>query len=109
MERNSRTDLTKGYPCTQASGVPSRFERDDEKAKANELKHGVAFAYAALIFPEEDRADVDASRPEDGAPRRKTVGVIEGRLFAIAHTVRAGAIRLMSARRANARESFGHG
>jgi uncharacterized protein len=85
------------------------FEWDDAKAEANLAKHGVSFAYAARAFLDEGRVDLDVSRTADGETRRKLVGVIEGRLYAVVYTVRRGRIRLISARRCNAKEERAYG
>ncbi|WP_371130478.1 BrnT family toxin [Phenylobacterium sp.] len=53
--------------------------------------------------------DFDASKPEDGEVRRKAVGVIEGRLFALVYAERDGVIRIISARRCNAAEARRYG
>ena len=50
-----------------------------------------------------------ASRPEDGEHRSRAIGLIEGRLFIAVYTMRAGAIRIISARRANKREEKAYG
>jgi uncharacterized protein len=39
-----------------------------------------------------------------GEARRITLGMMEGRLFAVAYTARGGNIRLISTRKANQRE-----
>ena len=88
---------------------PTAFEWDDEKATANEAKHGVAFEYAASILLDEHRIDFDASRPEDKEQRRKVVGVIEGRLFTVVCTAPASVIRLNSARCGNGKETRSYG
>ena len=85
------------------------FEWDDAKASANEAKHGVSFRYAASIFLDPDRVDLDTSRPEDREDRRKVIGVIDGRLFTVVYTLRGRAMRLISARRANDQETRHHG
>jgi uncharacterized DUF497 family protein len=85
------------------------FDWDDAKAAANLIKHGVPFAYAARVFLDPDLIDFDATRPEDGEVRRKAVGMIEGRLFTVVYTERVGLIRIISARRCNAREGRFYG
>jgi uncharacterized DUF497 family protein len=39
-----------------------------------------------------------------GADHRVTLGIVEGRIYAVAFTIRAGRVRLISARKANPRE-----
>lgn len=87
---------------------PLDFEWDAAKAKANLEKHGIAFEIAALLFTDPERADFDASHPTDGEVRRKAVGLIDGRLITVVYTLRGAAIRLISARRANASETRAH-
>ncbi len=85
------------------------FEWDDAKAESNLAKHGVPFAYATQLFLDAQRVDLDVTRPADGEVRRKAIGVIEGRLFAVVYTVREGRCRLISARRCNANEEKRYG
>jgi len=80
------------------------FEWDDAKAARNLVKHGVPFTYAAGVFLDPQAIDIDASRPGDGEERRKMIGMIEGRIYSIVYTEREDSIRLISARRCNAKE-----
>ncbi len=81
------------------------FEWDDDKALRNQAKHYVEFAYVSNVFLDPNRADIDVSRMEDRETRRKAIGLIEGRLLTVVYTVRAGSIRIISARRSNPLES----
>ena len=85
------------------------FEWDEAKAVSNLAKHGVPFAYAALVFLDPDRVDFDASQPELAEVRRKAIGVIEGRVFAVVYTMRGTVIRIISARRCNSKEARAYG
>jgi uncharacterized protein len=85
------------------------FEWDEAKAQANLAKHGVPFAYAARVFLDPYRVDLDTTRAADGEARRKLVGAVERRLYAVVYTVRRGRIRLISARRCNAKEERAYG
>lgn len=85
------------------------FAWDDAKAASNLAKHGVSFAYATRVFLDAACVDLDATQPGDGEVRRKAIGAIEGRVFAVVYTQRDGAIRIISARRCNARESKAYG
>lgn len=80
------------------------FDWDEQKAAVNLAKHGVSFDYAARVFLDEGRVDLDASRSLDGEQRRKVVGMIDQRVFALVYTIRRGTIRIISARRCNAKE-----
>lgn len=88
---------------------PDEFEWDDEKAASNEAKHGVPFAYAARVFLDDGRVDFDTSRSLDGEDRRKVVGKVEGRLYCVVYTLHGRVRRLISARRANTKESKAYG
>ena len=80
------------------------FEWDDAKAAANLSKHGVRFEIAADVFLDEGLVDLDASRVVDAEARRKAIGMVEGRLFTVVYTKRQGVVRIISVRRANAKE-----
>lgn len=77
-----------------------RFDWDLKKAEANLRKHGVSFDEAASVFLDPlavSGPDPDHSVEED---RYITFGLSQlGRLLAVCHTYRPGAIRIISARR----------
>jgi hypothetical protein len=80
------------------------YEWDERKARKNIAKHGVPFEYAARVFLDLHRLDAEDARRDYGEERRFTLGMIEGRLYVVAYTVRGNIIRLISARKANERE-----
>lgn len=80
------------------------FEWDEEKARLNLAKHGVSFALGIRVFVDPRWADIDVSRGRDKEIRRKAVGRIDGKLYAVVYTDRAGVRRLISARRTNRTE-----
>ena len=80
------------------------FEWDQAKAANNLTKHGITFEYATRLFVAPGFRSVDASRPEDRERRRKAIGILDGRLFVAVYVERAGAYRIVSARRANVME-----
>lgn len=87
-----------------------RFEWDAAKSAANQAKHGVSFEEAAAVFENaETRTWVD-DRMDYGEERRVSIGRLPGRdvVLVVAHTLRKGTIRLISARRANRRERKVH-
>ncbi|MDM7929198.1 MAG: BrnT family toxin [Blastomonas fulva] len=90
-------------------GPALKFDWDDDKASSNVAKHGIGFEYAVRVFLDADRVDFDVSRSEDGEERRKTVGMIEQRLFAVVYTERPSSIRIISARRCNGKEQRRYG
>ena len=85
--------------------MPSGFEWDEAKNRANRVKHGISFEEASAIFdgpvftaPDEREAYGEARFISIGRLSRLVV-------VAVAHTDREGRIRLISARRANRRET----
>lgn len=86
-----------------------RFEWDGRKAAANLKKHRVAFEEAVTVFYDPLAAtfgDPDHSHAES---RLITVGhSSRGRLLVVCHVERDAATRLISARRATARERARH-
>ncbi len=89
--------------------TPAEFEWDDAKASANEFKHRVRFDYAAAVFWDDNRLDLDTTRADDGEERRKAIGLIEGKLYTVVYTLRGSVCRLISARRSNAKEGRSYG
>jgi len=61
------------------------------------------------VFLDEAVVDFDASRETDGEARRKAIGLIEERVFTVVYVQRGEAIRIISARRANATERKAYG
>ncbi|MDQ0391917.1 BrnT family toxin [Labrys monachus] len=88
---------------------PAEFEWDDVKAAANRAKHHISFEFGVRIFEDANRIEFDASRPGDGEIRFKAVGLIQDRLFTVVFTLRGDVCRIISARRANAREERSYG
>lgn len=81
------------------------FQWDTAKAASNLQKHGVSFEYATRVFLDQRSQDGIDRRHRYGEERRITMGSIEGRVYVVAYTRRRAAIRLISARKANARET----
>jgi uncharacterized DUF497 family protein len=88
---------------------PMRFEWDGNKASANIKKHHVSFDEAVTVFYDPLGAtfqDADHSHDEN---RLVTIGYSAGgRLLVVCHVERGGTVRLISARRATARERKRH-
>ena len=86
-----------------------QFEWDRDKEVSNRRKHGVTFDEAVTVFYDPLAAtfgDPNHSVEED---RLITVGYsARGRFLVVCHTERGGAIRIISARRATARERKRH-
>lgn len=89
-----------------------QFKWDKAKAAANLRKHGVSFETAVRVFA--DPLHLTApDRVEDYEQRWQTLGMVEGRLLLVAHTIRderdkdnrpIEIIRIISARAATRRE-----
>lgn len=80
------------------------FEWDERKAAENVAKHGVPFAYATRVFLDARRLDSEDTRRDYGEARRLVFGTLEERLFVVAYAPRGDCVRMISARKANARE-----
>ncbi len=76
-----------------------KFEWDPNKAASNLRKHGIGFDEASTVFMDGlALSGVDAEN-SDGEARFVTFGLSAlGRMLAVFHTYRPGAIRLFSAR-----------
>ncbi|KHN50763.1 hypothetical protein OI69_13885 [Pectobacterium fontis] len=81
------------------------FEWDEDKAHSNLHKHNVAFEFACEIFFDSDALSVLDDRFDYGEKRYQTIGKVAGQiLLLVVHTDRFGSIRIISARKANAKE-----
>ncbi|MFO1163553.1 MAG: BrnT family toxin [Reyranellaceae bacterium] len=77
-----------------------KFDWDARKADANLRKHGVSFDEAASMFL--DPMAVSGPDPDHSMDEHRYISFgfsSLGRLLAVAHTHRPGAIRIISARR----------
>jgi uncharacterized DUF497 family protein len=81
-----------------------RFEFDSAKSVKNERERGLPFAIAGRLF-DGVRLEWEDRRRDYGEIRIDTLGEIEGRVFFAAFTRREDAIRIISFRKANARET----
>ena len=78
-----------------------RFDWDLNKASKNTKKHEVTFDEAATVFDDPMFVTVIDEEHSDDEERYITIGVSrQGRLLVVAHTDRAGQIRVISARKA---------
>ncbi len=84
------------------------FERDDAKNDSCFLRRGFDFAYAVRAFLDPLRIVVQDRRRDYGEDRYRLLGMIDGRAYVIVYTVRGSAIRIISARKANANEVAEH-
>jgi hypothetical protein len=80
-------------------------EWDPAKALGNRSKHGVDFTEATTVL--EDPLSTTYPDPDHSLVERRYVTIGEsasGRILVVAHADRRGAVRIISARRATARE-----
>ncbi len=85
-----------------------RFEWDKRKALANERKHGVSFDEARSVFFDERARLIDDPEHSESEERFILMGLSSSlRLLLVCHCYRskANVIRIISARKATARES----
>ena len=81
------------------------FEWDEAKSDTCLRDRGFDFAYAARAFFDPARLVQADTRHSYGEDRYQLLGKIEQRLFALVYTERRGAMRIVSARKANQREA----
>lgn len=83
--------------------IAAGIEFDPDKAAANLRKHGVSFADAATVL--NDPEALIAEDDSESEARYLAVGMdASGRVLTVVYTLRGERIRLISARRATARE-----
>ena len=85
-----------------------RFEWDDRKAAANEKKHNVSFEEARTVFFDERALLIDDPDHSEDEERFILLGLSSTlRLLVVCHCYRGegNVIRIISARKATARES----
>jgi uncharacterized DUF497 family protein len=80
-----------------------RFEFDPEKSARNERMRGLPFGFAGRLF-ESIRVEWQDRRKDYGEIRINTLGEIEGRVYCASFTRRGEAVRIISFRKASARE-----
>ncbi len=75
------------------------FEWDRNKAKRNEMKHGVSFADTFAVFEDSNALTLD--QVVNGEERHVTIGMDAfGRVLVVVYTWRNEYIRIISARKA---------
>ena len=86
-----------------------RFEWHRAKAESNLRKHGVSFDQAVEVFYDPLSATFDDTAHSGDEPRLITVGYsARGQLLVVAHTEWRAVVRIISVRRATARERRRH-
>ena len=84
-----------------------KFEWDPAKSASNKEKHGIDFGEATVVWQDPDRATV-ASR-YIGESRQLTIAPVNGKMFTVVSTTRAGVVRIISARRSHRDEEARYG
>jgi uncharacterized protein len=80
------------------------LEWDDAQAAQNYADHGVSFDAAKEVFKDPFAIERLDDREDYGEDRYVILGMVDGRLLCFVYTLRNGAIRIISARGAEAHE-----
>ena len=84
------------------------FEWDPEKAQKNHKKHGISFADAVEVLSHEYAITIEDRSSQE--QRYITIGLDAlGRILVVVYTWRGESIRIISARKATARERAEYG
>ena len=79
------------------------YEWDEDKSERNLARHGLSFEDAEKVFSGPCVTFVD-DRFDYGETRLITLGALKGRVVVMVHTPREESTRIISMRKANARE-----
>jgi len=79
-----------------------KFEWDPDKSVSNEEKHGIDFLTAQELWEDENRIEIHAPYPVED--RGILIARYHEKIWAAVFTLRGGAIRIISVRRARKRE-----
>ena len=80
------------------------FEWDEAKSSACFECRGFDFAYAVRVFLDPYRIVAQDRRRDYGEDRYRLIGTVNGRACVVVYTLRGSAVRIISARKANAKE-----
>jgi len=78
------------------------FEFDPEKSRSNESKHGISFTSSQALWEDEDRITFPANSETE--QRFALLASFGGKVWAAFYTMREERIRIISVRRARAKE-----
>ncbi|MDE0460484.1 MAG: BrnT family toxin [Chromatiales bacterium] len=81
------------------------FEWDAAKNDACFTHRGFGFSYAVRAFQDDGRIVGRDRRRDYDEDRYRLLGTIEGRVFVVIYTMRGSVVRIISAHKANARET----
>jgi uncharacterized DUF497 family protein len=77
------------------------FEWDPVKAATNQIKHGISFVAATVVFNDPYHIEEDSTKPEYGETRRIAIGKMhDERLVTVVYTDRGTIRRIISVRTA---------
>ena len=82
-----------------------KYEWDDNKNQSNGIKHTISFERATKIFEDPDKITFESTSKDYGESRYLVVGLIFEVLYTVVYTLRNSFIRIISARRANEKET----
>jgi uncharacterized protein len=79
------------------------YQWDRRKADSNLRKHGIAFADVVSVFGDDDAITIEDPHPDES--RFVAIGMDSlSRVITVVYTLRGESVRIISARRATARE-----
>jgi len=79
------------------------FEWDENKSRANRLKHGIDFNTASKLWNDQDRIEIQTNFLAEN--RNALIGKIDDKLWTAIFTRRLYANRIISVRRARKKEA----
>jgi uncharacterized protein len=82
--------------------LPMDFEYDENKSRANELKHGLNFDEAQSLWSDPERLEIPARSTDE--PRYILIGLICQQHWSAVVTYRGQTVRLISVRRSRKEE-----
>ena len=85
-----------------------KFEWDENKARSNLTKHHVSFDLAREVFSQSIVLTFEDDRIDYGEKREVAISEVEGVCLYIIFTMRGDSLRIISARKASAKERRGY-
>ena len=81
-----------------------KYEWDDQKNQTNKSKHGIDFETATRMWDDPNRIEIQTAFSEEN--RVILIGKIDKKLWTAVFTLRNGAYRIISVRRARKKETM---